>query len=60
MKKPNNIDEYKKWLKKNHEVEISERTKIYYDSVTSKINNDIEKSIYWTQLNENLVVSCKP
>lgn len=54
MKKPNNIDEYKNWLKKNHDVEISERTRIYYDSVTSKINKDFEKSIYWTQLNDNL------
>ena len=55
MKKPNNIDEYKKWLKKNHDVEISGRTENYYESVTSKIKEDFEKSIYWTQLNDNLL-----
>jgi len=53
-KKPQNIDEYKKWLEKEHSVEISDRTRTYYESVTSKIKMDFEKSDFWVQLTENL------
>jgi len=52
--KPKNIDEYKKWLKEQHKVEISNRTQTYYESVTSKIKRDLEESNFWIQLTENL------
>ncbi len=52
--KPRNIDEYKDWLKKEHKVEISRKTETYYESVTSKIKLDFEKSSLWIQLTENL------
>ena len=52
-KKPKSIDEYKKWLKKEHEIEISNRTETYYKSVTSRIKMDFEKSDFWIQLTEN-------
>ncbi|MFZ2411542.1 MAG: hypothetical protein WAW23_08225 [Candidatus Methanoperedens sp.] len=54
MDKPKNIEEYKKWLKEQHKVEISDRTQTYYDSVTSKIKLDFENSEFWSQLTENL------
>ena len=53
-KKPENIDEYKKWLKKEHEIEILDRTRTYYESVTSKIKKDFEESDFWAQLTKNL------
>ncbi len=53
-KKPQNIDEYKKWLKEKHGFEISDRTKTHYESVTSIIKQNLEKSDFWSQLTENL------
>lgn len=53
-KQPQNIDEYKKWLKDKHDIEISDRTERYYASVTSKIKLDLEDSDFWTQLTKNL------
>ncbi|MBU4374371.1 MAG: hypothetical protein KJ714_08055 [Euryarchaeota archaeon] len=54
MDKPKNIEEYKKWLKEQHKIEISDRTQTYYNSVTSKIKSDFEKSEFWSQLTKNL------
>lgn len=54
MDKPNNIAEYKIWLKEQHNVEISDRTQTYYNSVTSKIKLDFQNSDFWSQLTENL------
>jgi len=53
-KKPKDIDGYKKWLKQEHEIEISDRTERYHDSVTNKIKMDFENSDFWIQLTENL------
>jgi len=52
--KPENIDEYKDWLKREHEVIIDDSTPIHYDSVTMKIRKDFESSSFWTELLENL------
>lgn len=52
--KPKNIDEYKTWLEKEREIEISDRTRAYYESVTSKVKLDFEKSDFWVQLTGNL------
>ena len=52
--KPQNIDEYKKWLKEERRIEISDRTRMYYESVTSRIKMGFEKSNFWTQLTENI------
>lgn len=53
-KKPKDIDEYKKWLKEKHGIEILDRTQTYYESVTSRIKQDLEKSNFWTQLTGSL------
>ena len=53
-KKPKDINEYKKWLKDKHKIEITDQTQRYYESVTNKIKLDFEKSDFWNQLNENL------
>ena len=52
--KPENMKEYLKWLRKTHGVRISRRTEIYYESVTSKVKLDFEKSVFWRELTENL------
>jgi len=54
VEKPRDISEYKKWLKEEHEIEISDRTRAYYDSVTTKIKQDLDKSDFWVQLTDNL------
>jgi hypothetical protein len=53
-KKPKDLDGYKKWLEKKHGVEITNRTKIHYESVTSRIKENFEKSDFWIQLTNNL------
>lgn len=53
-KKPQNIDEYKKWLKEKHGFEISDRTKTHYESVTGRIKPNLEESDFWSQLTKNL------
>ena len=52
--KPKDIGEYKKWLEEKHEIEISDRTRTYHESVTSTIKLKLEKSDFWIQLTENL------
>lgn len=52
--KPKDINEYKKWLREKHEIEISDRTQTYYESVTTGIKLDFEKSDFWIQLTGNL------
>ena len=54
INKPKDIDEYKKWLKEEHNVEISDRTRTYYESVAVKIKLEFEKSDFWRQLVGNL------
>lgn len=53
-KKPTDIEEYKKWLKDNHDVKISDRTSTHYDSVMSRMKQDFEKSDLCAELNNNL------
>ena len=53
-KTPKNIDEYKKWLKEEHDIEISDRIQKRYESVTNTIKLNFEKSDLWVQLTENL------
>lgn len=51
---PKTIDEYKEWLTKNHKVEITNRTQSHYDSVTTKVKQDFERSDFWARTIENL------
>lgn len=52
--RPNDIAEYKKWLKDNHQVEISARTKTYYDTVASKAATGFRDSNFWQSLLSDL------
>ena len=51
--KPENVDDYKKWLEEKHKIDIR-RTQTHYDSVTAKIKQDFEKTIFWVQITESL------
>jgi hypothetical protein len=53
-KKPKDIDEYRQWLRKKHEIDISDRTRTRYEYVTTAIKADLERSDFWTQLTGNL------
>jgi len=48
--RPQNIQEYKKWLKDKHNIVISNTTKDRYISVSYLIKEDFEKSDFWIQL----------
>lgn len=54
--KPKNISEYMQWLKKNHEMEVSDRTRLYYESIANKIKSDFEQSDIWIDLNRNIKI----
>jgi len=47
--KPQNIDDYIKWLKKEHKVEINDRTRTQYSTVTTVIKKDYEQSAFWVE-----------
>ncbi len=51
--KPKTLKEYKEWLKKEHGVEINEKTKTYYESITTKVKSDLEKSDFWISIKDN-------
>lgn len=55
-RKPKDIPEYIKWLKEELNVTISMRDETHFESVTSKIKSDFEKTDFWKaltlQLNE--------
>ena len=49
-RKPQNIEEYKKWLRDNHDVAITDRSRNYYESVSNKICKDFTNSTFWNTL----------
>ncbi len=53
-KKPENISEYKGWLKECHSIELSDRSRIYYESVANKIRQDLQKSQIWIEIIDHL------
>lgn len=54
--KPETISDYRKWLKDKLRVDIKEQDRTRYDYVASKMRQDFEKSEFWTQLTNNLVM----
>lgn len=54
IKKPATITDYLKWLKAELDVELTSRTKRYYETVTLKAANDFESSDIWTSLKSAL------
>jgi hypothetical protein len=52
--KPKNVDEYKRWLKEKHGVEVSSREEAYYKNVTMRIVAELQKSVFWVQLVKSL------
>ena len=54
MEKPENIDEYIKWLNDTHNKSITRKTETYYDSVSSKVQSKFSTSPFWIELSEQL------
>ncbi len=48
--KPQNIEQYKKWLRDKHDVFITDRSRNYYESVSNKICKDFTSSTLWNTL----------
>lgn len=48
--KPQNIIEYKTWLKNKYDIDLSDKTKRYYDAVVSKATDDFRNSDLWKTL----------
>lgn len=52
--KPKSITEYKDWLKKEQNTEITSRTEAYYSSVTQSVKLGVLNSEIWNCLQDNL------
>ena len=53
--KPQNIDEYKKWLKTSHNFTIDNKVESHYNSIANKILTDFSNSAIWKELLSNLL-----
>ncbi len=53
-KKPSDIKEYKEWLKRNHKIEVTDSTRVYYESVVNKIKSDLQNADCWSKLIQSL------
>jgi hypothetical protein len=51
---PKDIDEYKNWLATKLKVDISQKTKNHYESVTNKIVQEFGQSDFWKNLISSL------
>jgi len=54
IKKPEDIADYKSWLKKEHNVEISAKAESHYDIVANRIKVQFESSLFWINLSKKL------
>lgn len=54
MKKPA-IEEYPNWFKEKFEVELTIKPASVYDYVIQKLNKDLENSLFWKELQKNLI-----
>lgn len=52
--KPQNLNEYREWLTNERHIEITNRTKTYYESVTSTAKEKLLKTTFWQNLCSNL------
>ena len=52
--KPEDLNKYKEWLKKEHKKEITVYDKTYYEAVSNKIKLEFEKSGLWDNLVKRL------
>ncbi len=52
--KPKTIEEYKRWLKSEHQEEINSRTATYYHSATAKMIEEFDSSEFWTSIKRGL------
>ena len=45
--KPQNVEEYLKWLRDSQNTDISPRTRVYYESVVNKLKADFSNNPFW-------------
>lgn len=54
IEKPTTIEEYKRWLRSNHRLEISNVTQTHYEAVAIKAQKDLELSPFWNDFLSHL------
>lgn len=54
VNKPSDVQQYKQWLKEDHQIEITDRINNNYESATDKMRLQFQKSSFWKQLGDNL------
>ncbi len=54
VEKPDNEMKFKAWLKSKFGLDINDKYKFYYETVTQKLKSDFEKSEIWSQILKNL------
>lgn len=53
MTKPS-YENYKDWLRNNHNIIINKNTEKQYRRITSKIKSDFEKGAFWSEFTQNI------
>lgn len=54
IEKPSNLNEYRKWFKDVHNVDISRKTRNHYNAVALKVLNDFTACRFWKVLASNM------
>ena len=52
--KPENLEQYKKWLKTELGFEIDSKYEFYYNTVVSHLKTEFENCIFWQNVKQNL------
>lgn len=52
--KPENIEQYQKWLKENHKIEITDKLRNNYETSVDKMKQQFNKSVFWKQFSVKL------
>jgi hypothetical protein len=50
--KPKTIDEYMKWLHKNHGIVVSKQIRTHYETVSNKVSKDFLDSAFWKEFSQ--------
>jgi ppGpp synthetase/RelA/SpoT-type nucleotidyltranferase len=51
--KPDNLDNYRRWLRDERKIDITERTKRHYESVADAIEKGFTASTFWEEFTKN-------
>lgn len=52
--RPNTLEDYVQWLRKDHGIEISKRIRTHFEAVIDKVKKDFRESPFWMAFTRQL------